>query len=83
VNHYNLLAKYGGFKRRRKLQSSKHFCYFYKKILENVASFFGNFAKVILTMLLGVFKIGKWKNLPTRKSLGILHLLRRNKKEEN
>jgi hypothetical protein len=42
-------------KEEENYKSSKHFCYFNKKILENVASFLENFAKNILTMLLGVF----------------------------
>ncbi len=69
-------------KEEESYKSSKHFCYFNKKNPWKCGKFFGNFAKNILTMLLGVSKIGKWQIFPTRKSLGWLHPLRRRKKEE-
>jgi hypothetical protein len=58
-------------KEEQSYKSSKKFGYFYKKILENVASFFWKFCKNYLDYVAWGFFNRKMENFPpARKSLG-------------
>jgi hypothetical protein len=69
INHYNLLAKYGNFKRKKTInlpKSSQNLSNFTTFLLK-MWQLFGNFQKNPLTMLFGIIFLAKWQIVATTK----------------